>query len=376
MAREINLKRENKILWIVIASILLIVFSSSLVLFSVYYFDNYSKNPYVSSPAQNIILLIGDGMGEKHIEVAKLYEGKELTMTSKFGASGELITRSLTPGPTDSAASATAMATGKKVGNGRIGYYSGSNLKNFVEYSQELSKKTGVVTTKSVTDATPAAFSSHVKNRSQQEEIALQQIRNSNLDVLFGLGQAFFEQYEDEIDNETREYCVSFSELSQTQKEKVYCILPDDGISTIGNDRTLAVLTDKALDILSKDNNDGFFLMVEGAKIDTASHENNIQSMINELTAFDDAVAVALNFASANPNTTVLVVADHETGRIKIPADAEAQDISDDWYKTKNHTIRNVPYYIYGPGTGELPSILDNSDVFVVMCQLFEINSF
>lgn len=374
MAREINLKKENKILWIVIASVLVVVFSSSIVLFCVYYYDNYSKNPIVSSRAENIILMIGDGMGENHLEVAKIYEGKELTLTSKFSASGEVITRSLTPGPTDSAAAATAMATGRKVGNGRISYSNGDAVKTIVEYSQEIGKKTGIVTTKSVTDATPASFSAHAKKRSLQSDIAEQQIYNSNLDVLFGLGQEFFSEYSDVISNDNRDYCVSFAELGEAQKDQAFCILPDDGISTIGNDKTLAFLTDKALDMLEKNNENGFFLMIEGAKIDTASHNKDIQMMINELTAFDDAIAVALNYAKATPNTTVIVLADHETGRIRIPANPEAQDISNSWIKTSTHTIRNVPYYIYGPGTGELPAIIDNSDVFLIMCQLFDIS--
>lgn len=374
MAREVNLKRENKVLWIVIASILVVIFASSIVLFCVYYYDNYSKNPLVISNAENIILMVGDGMGENHLEVAKIYEGKELTLTSKFSSSGEVITRSLTPGPTDSAAAATAMATGRKVGNGRISYGNGDSLKTIVEYSQEKGKKTGIVTTKSVTDATPASFSSHVKKRSLQSEIALQQISSSNLDVLFGLGQEYYLEHSQIIANDTRDYCVSFSELEEAQKDQVFCILPDDGISTIGNDRTLAFLTDKALSVLEKNNDNGFFLMVEGAKIDTASHDKDIQMMINELTAFDDAIAVALNYAKATPNTTVIVLADHETSRIRIPANPEAQDISNSWVKTSTHTIRNVPYFIYGPGTGELPAIIDNSDVFLIMCQLFDIS--
>lgn len=373
MAKEINLKRENKILWIVVASILLVVLVSSLIIFSVFYYDNYSKNPVITAQSQNIILMIGDGMGKKHLEVAKLYEGKELTLTSKFGAFGEVITRSLTLGATDSAASATAMATGIKVSNKRIGYYSNSSIKNITEYAQEYGKKTGIVTTSSVTDATPAAFSSHVKKRSMENEIALQQINTSNLDVLFGLGKDFFDPYSSTIKTSDRDYCVSFSELTLAQKDKVFCILPDDGISTIGNDKTLAVLTGKALDTLNKNNTNGFFLMVEGAKIDTASHANDMQSMINELTAFDDAIALALNFASEHLNTTVLVVADHETGRIKIPSDAEAQDISDEWFKSTKHTSRNVPYYVYGPSTGQIPATIDNTDIFLIMCNLFGI---
>ena len=113
--------------------------------------------------------------------------------------------------------------------------------------------------------------------------------------------------------------------------------------------------------------------MVEGAKIDTMSHDNNMQGMINELMAFDDAVVTALHFARTNKNTTVIVLADHETARIRIPADAEANDISDKWFKSSIHTMRDVPYFAFGPGASEIPDEIDNTDVFLIMKQLFNI---
>ncbi len=366
--------REKKFLLIAISIILIIAFVTSTVIFSVYYFSKYSKNPEITARAENIILMIGDGMGEKHIEVASLYEGAPLTINSSLPEYGYVKTRSLTPGPTDSAASATAMATGKKVWNRTVSMFNGKPLETITELAQKAGKKTGLVTTKSVTDATPAAFSAHVKHRKNQSEIALQQIENSNLNVLFGLGQEYYAPYSTKIANDTRDYFTSFSQLSSASKESVFCILPDDGISTISNsEETLRVLTEKALDILSKDNPNGFFLMVEGAKIDTMSHDNNMQGMINELMAFDDAVVTGLHFARTNKNTTVIVLADHETARIRIPADAEANDISDKWFKSSIHTMRDVPYFAFGPGASEIPDEIDNTDVFLIMKQLFNI---
>jgi len=227
-----TITKEKKFLTIAISVILIIAFITSTVLFSVYYFGKYSKHPQITEKANNIILMIGDGMGEKHIEVASLYEGTPITISSSLPEYGYVKTRSLTPGPTDSAASATAMATGKKVWNRTVSMSNGKPLETITELAQKLGKKTGIVTTKSVTDATPAAFSAHVKHRKYESEIALQQIENSKLNVLFGLGQEYYAPYSDKVANDTRDYFTSFSQLSSASKESVFCILPDDGIST------------------------------------------------------------------------------------------------------------------------------------------------
>lgn len=370
---EKTVRKDNRILKLLILIVILVSFVTSSVIFSVYYFSNYSKHPKITESAENIILMIGDGMGEKHIEVASIYSGQNLTMSTKLPEEGYVKTRSLTPGPTDSAAGATAMATGKKVWNSRISMSTGKNLVTITELAQQLGKKTGVVTTKSVTDATPAAFSAHVKSRKSQEEIARQQVESSKLNVLFGLGQKYFNPLESKITSLNRDYFTSFAQLSLDTKEHVFCILADDAISTLSGSETLAVLTQRALDILSSNNTKGFFLMVEGAKIDTMSHDNNIQGMVNELLAFDEAVQVALSFAKTNKKTTLIVTADHETGRLKYPSNSESQDMNDKWFKSKSHTMRDVPYFAYGPGATQIPEIIDNTDIFLIMKQLFNI---
>ena len=380
--KEVNIKLRTKVMWIIIAVILLLAISASILTFALNYY-NYGKDPVVEESAHNVILLIGDGMGINHIKAAEIYHGSGLVMNTKLTSSGEVMTHSLSLKATDSAAAATAMATGRKVKNGQISWAGNENLSTLTELAQSLGMRTGIVTTKPAYDATPAAFSAHVKSRDNTEDIVYQQIHNSNLNVLMGLGKSFYDPYTDVITTETRDYVNSFSALNASSKDNVYAILEDDAIATLGTN-TLATLTERALDKLTVNNNeDGFFLMVEGAKIDSYSHDNDIESMIEQLLAFDNAVSVAYNFAKKHPNTTVIVTSDHETGNLKIPTktsdtsidgeEAEeltADDIENSWFKSTKHTGQNVKYFAFGPGAKAIPAEIDNTDIYEIIAQL------
>ncbi len=381
--REVNIKLRTKVMWIIIAVILVLAIATSILMFALNYY-NYGEDPAVEDRAHNVILLIGDGMGKNHIKTAEIYHGSKLFMNSKLTTSGEVITHSLSLGATDSAAAATAMATGKKVKNGQIAWHSNENIASITEYAQSLGKRTGIVTTKPAYDATPAAFSAHTKSRSNSNDIVYQQVHSSNLNVLMGLGKSYYDPFADVINTPTRDYVNNFADLNASSKDDVYAIFEDDAIATLGTN-TLATMTERALDKLTiNDNEDGFFLMVEGARIDSYSHDNEIKPMIEQLLAFDDAVAVAYNFAKKHPNTTVIVTADHETGNLKIPnpkkeANEEgelvevplsADDIDNSWFKKTGHTTQNVVYYAFGPGAKAIPSEIDNTDIYEIISQL------
>lgn len=358
--KQVDQKRQKKILWIVIAVILSVCIVASAILFSIYYVDS-SVKPQVDVNAKNVILLIGDGMGPEHIKAGELYEGSLLAM-QKFPTQGEVVTRSLTPPFTDSAAAATAIATGNKTYNSRISYKDGKSFTTIAEEAMAADKKVGIIATKSITDATPAAFLAHVKNRDMSDEIAAQMLA-SDVDVLFGLNDDSMRALSSQIATDTRDYCTSFEEIAASSAEKIVGLF-DEAIPTLGAN-TLSYLTEKALDTLSKDNDNGFFLMVEGSKIDTYSHDNDMEGMLRELRAFDDAVSTAKSWASKNGDTAVIVVADHETGNLTIPDDATMEDLidyekSDNWFKSTMHTNSNVRYFIYNVGTepvyGDVPT--------------------
>ncbi|MBO7156768.1 MAG: alkaline phosphatase, partial [Clostridia bacterium] len=140
--KQIDLKKQNKILITVIAVILSVTVALSCTIFGVFYMD-YGVDPDIPDDvrAHNVILLIGDGMGYNHIKTAELYNNGSMSNIRKLSVNGEVITRSLTAGATDSAAAATAMATGKKTYNGRISYLNGKSIPTIAEQAKAAGKK-------------------------------------------------------------------------------------------------------------------------------------------------------------------------------------------------------------------------------------------
>ena len=409
MAKAIDRKKQNRLLWIIVAIILVITLAVAAVLFALNYVDS-GVYPDSEMRAKNVILMIGDGMGEQHIEAGNIYRSNKLNM-ERFAVIGEVMTRSLTPGATDSAAAATAMATGVKTYNGRISYKDGKNLETVAELAKAAGKKVGMVVTKPVTDATPAAFLSHAKGRDDSESIA-RQLVDFNADILFGLTDDAMDALKAEIPTAERALCTTFDEINASGSEQIYGLLEDGAIQTAGSD-TLSSLTSTALTKLSQNNENGFLLIVEGSKIDTASHDNDMEAMLAELNAFDAAVNTCRNWAQANGETVVMVTADHETGGLEIPkfdntdanaAKQEAREAlidyesSDKWFTRSGHTSANVNYFIYATGSEiaqkssdwnssdkteyleikydelmDIPDEIDNTDIFRLVCQWLSI---
>ena len=409
MPKAIDRKKQNRLLWIIVAIILVITLVVAAVLFALNYVDS-GVYPDSEMRAKNVILLIGDGMGEQHIEAGNIYRSNKLNM-ERFAVIGEVMTRSLTPGATDSAAAATAMATGVKTYNGRIAYKDGKNLETVAELAKAAGKKVGMVVTKPVTDATPAAFLSHAKGRDDSESIA-RQLVDFNADILFGLTDDAMDALKAEIPTAERALCTTFDEIDASGSEQIYGLLEDGAIQTAGSD-TLSSLTSTALTKLSQNNENGFLLIVEGSKIDTASHDNDMEAMLAELNAFDAAVNTCRNWAQANGETVVMVTADHETGGLEIPkfdntdanaAKQEAREAlinyesSDKWFTRTGHTSANVNYFIYATGSEiaqkssdqnssdkteyleikydelmDIPDEIDNTDIFRLVCQWLSI---
>ena len=409
MAKAIDRKKQNRLLWIIVAIILVITLVVAAVLFALNYVDS-GVYPDSEMRAKNVILLIGDGMGEHHIEAGNIYRSNKLNM-ERFAVIGEVMTRSLTPGATDSAAAATAMATGVKTYNRRISYKDGKDLETVAELAKAAGKKVGMVVTKPVTDATPAAFLSHAKDRGDSESIA-RQLVDFNADILFGLTDDAMDALKAEIPTAERALCTTFDEINASGSEQIYGLLEDGAIQTAGSD-TLSSLTSTALTKLSQNNENGFLLIVEGSKIDTASHDNDMEAMLAELNAFDAAVNTCRNWAQANGETVVMVTADHETGGLEIPkfdntdanaAKQEAREAlidyesSDKWFTRSGHTSANVNYFIYATGSEiaqkssdqnssdkteyleikydelmDIPDEIDNTDIFRLVCQWLSI---
>ncbi|MFD6066705.1 MULTISPECIES: alkaline phosphatase [Amycolatopsis] len=366
-------------------------------------------------PARNIIYIQGDGLGLGQRDLLRLaLKGKngELAMDG-LAVTGLVRTSSADPDEivTDSAAAATALATGHKTRNGAVGVDSlGRPLETILERAKRAGKSTGLVTTAQVTGASPAAFAAHVPSRDAQSDIAKQYIENSRPDVLLGGGEDWWYpkgnpgQWPDKPGEESRSpygnlveraqrtgytYVRDGDELRNTRANRILGLFANEDMVDYGPDGVgkyaprvpLQQMARKALDTLSK-NPRGFFLFLEEEGTDGMSHENNAHGVIDAGRALDDTVAEVMRFARAHPGTLVIIGGDHETGGLAI----ENYDASDtdpdqdgpfdvpgsklrftvDW-TTHDHTGSDTPVTAEGPGSTRLGGTVENTDVHGVM---------
>lgn len=353
---------------------------------------------YAENTPKNIILMIGDGMGNSHIKAAKLAKsGKDGKLfMQKLEVQGYIRTLSANGEITDSAAAATAMATSTKTNNEIIGKDPDyNNLKNILEYAEKYGKSTGIVTTVQLTHATPAAFATHVRNRYKMEEIAVQ-IINKNIEVLFGGGENYFlpenqngcfagEGKRDDSMNLISKavkngyiYVCTKQELKNLDTGITNRVLGLFGAEEIKRPikPNLTLLTKKAVEILS-DDPDGFFLMVEAGQIDWASHENNAANMLNSMLQFDKAVKTAYQLSQTS-ETLLIVTSDHQTGKFKITPDRESLFADGPFYmpdgtkffiqwNSDEHTADKVKIFASGVNAEMFNGTHENTFIFDVM---------
>jgi alkaline phosphatase len=319
---------------------------------------------------KNIILFIGDGMGLPQVTAGKIAKGK-LEM-ERCPVTGFVTTWSSSSLVTDSAAAATALATGEKTRNGSLGLTpDGKPLKNVTEYAKEKGKSTGVAVVCALTHATPAGFIVHVPGRGQAVEIA-EQIAASDVDVLFGGGLNDFSSTNNpclpELQKKMPVVLTAEEFRNLGTPEKAAAILYP-GHPPYAADRKVPLkeLTQKAIDILSQDK-DGFFLMVEGSQIDWACHKNDGTNAVSEVVDFDAAVGAGLDFAAKNGETLIIVTADHETGGFAVlSGSVENKMITKTGFVLGDHTASMVPLFAYGPGSAVFSGVHDNTDVGKIM---------
>lgn len=294
---------------------------------------------FAAAAVKNVILFVGDGMGMASIDLARTvlagsdgyldFERAEYTGIQKTHSADSLVT--------DSAAAATALATGFKTNNAWLSITpDGRSVKTLVEAAREAGKATGLVTTVTITHATPAAFGAHTTSRDELP-VADQYAALKTADVYMGGGLAFFvprsapgSKRSDER-NLVREFQEAGYSYVSSRAQLLSASAPTGkllGLFAQGHlpyyiDRpflgvdvpTLAEMTQKALDILSRDP-EGFFLMVEAGKPDWANHGHDAMTATMEIYELNEAVNAALNFLEVDPSTLIVVTADHETGGV------------------------------------------------------------
>ncbi len=323
-----------------------------------------------TSEVRNIIFMIGDGMGLATVYAAMTVSDQPLNL-ERCTHTGLQKTFSSDKYITDSAASGTAMATGKKTNNGVIGESpDGTIYKSILEIAEDHGLATGLVSTSSITDATPASFISHNSSRANHDAIALDFLK-TDIDVFIGGGYDHFAKRPDRLNlidslkYKGFEVDTSMNEIIKSESEKLA------GLTAPGNNpyrlkgrgNMLPLATGKAIEVLRKNSN-GFFLMVEGSEIDFAGHENNSKILIDETLDFDEALGVALDFVLKDGHTLVVVTADHETGGVtNVNGNLEKHEVKLE-FSTKGHTAVMVPVYAFGPGSENFSGIYDNTEFF------------
>ncbi|UXY13432.1 alkaline phosphatase [Kosakonia sp. ML.JS2a] len=402
-------------------------------------------------PAKNIILLIGDGMGDSEITAARNYaEGaggafKGIDALPLTGQYTHYALDKKTGKPdyvTDSAASATAWSTGVKTYNGALGVdIHEKDHQTILEMAKAAGLATGNVSTAELQDATPAALVSHVISRRcygptvTSEKCALnalekggkgsitEQLLNARADVTLGGGAKTFSETATAGEwkgktlreqAQARGYQLvgdasTLAAITEANQGKPLLGLFSDGnmpvrwegpkASLHGNlDKpavtctpnakrtdsipTLAAMTEKAIELLSK-NEKGFFLQVEGASIDKQDHAANPCGQIGETVDLDEAVQKALEFAKKDGNTLVIVTADHAHASQIIAPDSKAPGLSqllntkdgavmamtygNSEEESMEHTGAQVRIAAYGPHAGNVVGLTDQTDLFYTM---------
>jgi alkaline phosphatase len=275
--------------------------------------------------ADSVVLFIGDGMGPGQIEMTAGAVGHPLAM-QKMPYSGTVTTLSIGGRVTDSAAASTALATGHKAENGVISVSpDGKPYQTILERCLRSHKTAGVITTDALWGATPAGFATHAQSRGEKSSIALQTAQ-SRAQVMMGYGK---DQLLPKSAGGKREdgrdliawlkkagYGVVYTrdELLRAENQKLVGLF-DDGPQA----PRIADMVSVALDRLAA-NASGFFLMVEGARVDWAGHESDPLGAFLETRDLDEAVAQTVQFARRRGGILVLVTADHETGGLQVEA--------------------------------------------------------
>jgi alkaline phosphatase len=334
----------------------------------------------------NIIFLIGDGMGLSAVSTG-FYFGDQPSVFKRFQEIGLQQTSSATHKVTDSAASGTALATGTKTYNGAIGVDTSKvAIQNIAELLASLGWSTGVVATSTISHATPASFYAHVEQRSMEEEIATQ-LLNSEIDFFAGGGRAKFNKRSDGSNlfplAADKGFVIDTSELAAPgtlSPDQKYGFLTQAGAMPPmieGRGDFLPEATSLAISYLSQNQN-GFFLMVEGSQIDWAGHANSSDYLVGEMLDFEKVITAALNFAEKDGNTLVVVTADHETGGFTLgPKTGETDeagysDYSDisPVFATGQHSATLIPVFAFGPGAENFKGIYQNTAIHDKMAAL------
>lgn len=355
---------------------------------------------------ENVIYLIGDGMGFGAV-TSLLLSMEEETGFEKAPVIGLSETCSANNYVTDSPAGGTALATGTRTCNGFLGVGPDSiQLESLLKKALKMGKKTGIVVNTTLTEATPGAFYAGVTSRKESYTIA-KQFTECGVDVAIGAGLSAFINRPDSVDmtevliNKGYDVYLDWKSVLETESQKFVGILDMGDVhrrnkksTTIasaaeGQEVCLAArlaateenadttrfsepteylhkACTKALNVLEKEAENGFFLMVESAIIDGYGHNNDSEGMIEEMQEFDKTLQALIAYVDTHPNTLLVVTADHETGGTGVAYKSHEVNHPEGLhlnFSTKGHTGTVVPVFAYGAGAEKFRGIFQNREL-------------
>jgi alkaline phosphatase len=327
----------------------------------------------LAAPPKYVIFMVGDGMGFNHVRAAGMYLGGPLCFES-LPHQAQVTTYSASAPITDSAAAATAMATGTKVNNGVISVAlpgNGAELLTLLEFYKSRGARTGLVTSDAMTGATVAAFGAHEPSRGNDSQIADDYLSRSRPNVLLGGGGAGL----------TASAAATAGYTVVTDGAGLLGIDPgvvsmlsgqfDTGsmpyeYDGLGDLPHLSQMVVTALDILANDPA-GFFLVVEGGNIDHAAHANDIARTVREAVEFHNAVQVAMDWVAGRGDALLVITADHETGGMSAPEDRGVGNYPVVTWATTGHTPINVGAWAAGANAEFVIGTLNNTSFFQII---------
>ncbi len=337
--------------------------------------------PDASLPAKRriVILMVGDGMGRPEIEAASLKATgtRDGLYMQSLAAHGSVRTASLS-GITDSAAAATTMATGAKTFNGRIGQdRDGQSVQTLVERAHAVGMSAGLVTSTSLAHATPGAFSAHRDSRHDYVNIALDQVMTVQPDVMLGGGLRYYLPMGPDSERDdaglitpllSAGYNVVYTaqELAAAPLEgKLFGSFADEHLEYAidrDGDTTEPTLAEMSLAAIKRlDHNEaGFFLLIEGGRIDHAGHGNDLARNVGETLAFDEAIKAVHEWQqTSDAEVTLVITADHECGGMTIESHSgSAGDLPEVSWRWGNHTNARVDVFADGTGADKLDGLV------------------
>ena len=282
-----------------------------------------------------VFYFIGDGMGPSHVLGTELFLGEKEGVIGRpaklcftqFPHTAFVTTFSASNGVTDSAASGTALATGQKTNNGHLGVNpDGEPVYSVAHAAKQSGYAVGIATTVCINHATPGAFYAHNKSRNNYHDIA-QDMLAADYDFYAGgdakcndqQRQALYSKAEKQGYTIARGYDDYLAKADDADKIMLYQKEASEGIpytiDRTSDDLTLAQITEAAIDFLYDKSKKGFFVMIEGGKIDYASHSDDAATAFHEVLDFNAAIAEAVEFYKKHKDETLIIVtADHETG--------------------------------------------------------------